>query len=106
MTDREGPFKPLNHVAIEDVCDQPHAAVADQRLAVGGYDSRRFLSAMLQGIEPQIYQVGGFRMAINAEDPALLVKFVEIGFFELGRKFSFQQTSHARGSSWATPVRK
>ncbi len=86
VADRQGAFQALDHLAVEDVRDQAHPAMADQRLAVGRDDSSRLLSPMLQRVQPQVNQVGGFGMAINAEDSALLVEVVQIGFFELGRK--------------------
>ena len=45
--------------------------------AVAGGDARAFLAAMLQRIEPEIGQVGRFRMAVDGEHAALLVQFIE-----------------------------
>ena len=46
--------------------------------AVAGGDAGAFLAAMLQRVEPQIRQVGGFGMAVDGEHAALLVEFVQI----------------------------
>ena len=42
-------------------------------------DARALLAAMLQRIEPEVRQLGRFRMAVDGEDAALVVEFVEHG---------------------------
>ncbi len=70
-------FEPLDHVFFESVGDQPHLAMGDQPLAVGGNDAARFLAAVLQRIEAQINHVGRFGMAIDAHNRALVMEFVQ-----------------------------
>ena len=69
-------FEPLDHIFFESVGDQPHLAVGDQPLAVGGNDAARFLAAVLQRIEPEINHVGRLGMAIDAHHRALVVEFI------------------------------
>ena len=54
----------------------------DQRLAVGRDDARRFLPAMLQRVQPEVREVGGLRMAVDAEHAALFMEAVELGLFD------------------------
>ena len=69
-------------VLVENVGDQSHPAMRDQRLTVGRDDSRRLLSAMLLRVEAEVREVGGLRMSIDAEHAALLVEDVEVRFFD------------------------
>ena len=61
----EAPCQVLDDVLFEDVRHQPHLTVRDEDLPVGGHDARGFLSAVLQGIEPQVHHVGGFGVILN-----------------------------------------
>ena len=45
-------------------------------LAVGGDDARAFLAAMLQRVEAVVSQLRGVRMAVNAEDAAIMFRIV------------------------------
>ncbi len=85
VADSGGALEAIDHVAVEDVGDETHPAMRDQRLAVGRDDSGGFLSAMLQRIHPQVGEIGGLGMAEDAEDAAFLVEGVEVGL--LGRDF-------------------
>lgn len=60
-------------------------------LAIARNDAGGFLPTMLQGIEPQIGEVGRFLMAVNTEDGAFVVKLVgsnqiEAGVIRRGRR--------------------
>ncbi len=45
-------------------------------MVAGGY-ARALLPAMLQGVEAQVGEIGGFRMAVDGEDTAFFAKFIE-----------------------------
>jgi hypothetical protein len=45
--------------------------------AVGRGDPATFLAAMLQGVEPEIGHIRGFRVTENPENAAFFVKFVK-----------------------------
>ncbi len=45
---------------VEHLGDQAHVAVDEDLLAVAGSDSRGLLSAVLQGVEPEVCEFGGF----------------------------------------------
>ena len=49
-----------------------------QRGAVGGDDAGGFLAAMLQGVEAQIGELGGFGVAEDAADTAVIVKVIVV----------------------------
>ena len=53
----------------------PH--VIGPQATVAGNNARALLSTMLQRIEPEVRQVGGLGMAINGENAAFLVEFIE-----------------------------
>jgi hypothetical protein len=48
---------------------------------VRGDNSATLLPTVLQGIQPQIGQVGSFRMIINAENSALFFRSVQFHYF-------------------------
>src|SRR5579863_2023889 len=56
--------------------------MSDQRFAVRRDNSRRFLPAMLQRIEAQVYEIGRLRMAEHAEHAALVMEGVDLGFVD------------------------
>ncbi len=64
MPNRAGAFELLDDRAVEDVGDQTHPAMRDQRLAVRRHDSRRLLPAMLLRVEPEVREVGRLRVSI------------------------------------------
>jgi hypothetical protein len=47
-------------------------------VAVGSGDAGRFLAAMLESIEAEIGLTRGVRMAVDSDNPALLVEFVTV----------------------------
>src|SRR5216683_2217968 len=105
VANRSRPFEPVDDLGIENVGDQSHPAMRDERLAVGRDDSGRLLPPMLQRIEAEIYQVGCLGMAIDAEDTAFLVEAVEIRLVtaDLDRKFArrHQRSLPGSASSWS-----
>ena len=46
--------------------------------AIGGDDTGRFLPAVLQGVQPEIGKLGGFGMAEDAADTAVIVKVIVV----------------------------
>ena len=60
----------------EDIGDMALAFFDMKLLAVIGHHSRRFLSAMLERVEAKIGKIGGFFVAVYAEDGTFVVKFV------------------------------
>jgi hypothetical protein len=45
-------------------------------LAIGGCDTRRFLAAMLEGIESEVSHSGSVRVTVDGDNAALFVQFV------------------------------
>ena len=74
------------HLGLKDLLHQAHALFQVQRGAIGRDDAGRFLAAVLQGVEPQIGELGGFGMAEDAADTAVIVEVivVEMGHDCLG----------------------
>ena len=64
----------LERLLVEGLRDQAHVLVHPHRLAITGCDPGALLPAVLQGIKPEIGQVGDvFAGRIDAKEPALLV---------------------------------
>ena len=83
VPDGAGAFELAQHVLVEDVGDQSHPAMGDERLAVGRYDASRFLPAMLQAVQAEIREVGRLGMPVDAEHSALLVETIEVGLLRV-----------------------
>ena len=79
VTDGAVPFQALDYVFFECVGDQAHLPVRDQAFAVGGNDAARFLTAVLERVEPQVDHVGRLGMAVDPHHCALVVKFIRHG---------------------------
>ena len=60
----------------EDICDQPHGLMLAQALAVGGDDARRFLSAMLKGVQSKIGELLRLGVGVDGDYAAFIAKFV------------------------------
>jgi hypothetical protein len=52
----------------EDVDDLTHAAVRSEPITVTRDDARTLLATVLQGMQPEIGDVGRFRMAKDSKD--------------------------------------
>src|SRR6266545_7699566 len=61
----------------EDVGHQAHRLVNGQAAAVAGRNAGRFLAPMLQGVQSQVAELGSLRVAVDRDDPALLMKLVQ-----------------------------
>ena len=48
-------------------------------VAVAGADAGALLPAVLQGVEAEVGQLGGFGMAVDGDHAALVVEFIEHG---------------------------
>ena len=74
VTDRDVPGEPAEHVFIEDARDQTHLAMTHDRGAVRYRDAGRFLTAMLQRVQPEIRVPRDFVSGgVDADDPARFV---------------------------------
>src|SRR3990172_8365147 len=78
VSDGDIPRRPRGARLGEDTGPRAHPLLHRDRLPVGTGDPRRFLAAMLQGIEPQIGEIGRLRMPVDAEDPALIPELVSL----------------------------
>jgi hypothetical protein len=65
----------------EHVADKAGMALRYELRAVIADDSRRFLSAMLKGMESERHELSRVGIAEDAENPAFLVEFVVEGCF-------------------------
>jgi hypothetical protein len=77
MTDGACTVQALDNVFFENIGDQAHLAMGDERPPVGGYNAARFLAAVLESVQAQVHHIGRLRMAIDSHDGAFFVKFVE-----------------------------
>ena len=114
VADGGGAGQPREHRGLKDFLHQAHAFFEMQRGAVGGDDAGGFLAAMLQGVESQIGELGGFGMAEDAADTAVIVKVIvvemshgcldarspRIGAFDGAGSRSRGATRRSRGSPW------
>lgn len=62
----------VQNLAIENLRHQSHALVNAKLPAVAGDDAGTLLAAMLEGVKAIIGQLGGIRVAINAEHAAIV----------------------------------
>ena len=79
VPDRRGSDQAADDVWVEDVGDQPEAAVRDQGVAARRDDSGRLLSAVLQRIERQVGEVRRLGVAEHADHTALFMEAIRVG---------------------------
>jgi hypothetical protein len=73
MADREVAGEALDHLAAgEGVADQAEPLLRVKPRAVEGDDAGGLLAAVLQSVQPERGDGGGFRVAENAEHAAFL----------------------------------
>ena len=77
VADGARPFQPADQFLVENIGDQPRAFVGQQGPTVGGGDPGRLLAAVLERIERQIGEIGGFGVAVHADDAAFFMEAVE-----------------------------
>ena len=95
MADRGIAGQALDHLAAgEGVADEAEPAFAVEARAVEGDDAGGFLAAMLQGVQAERGDGGGFGMAENAEHAAFLAQRVA---FEVVLQIDGRES----GSSWS-----
>ena len=70
--------QPLEIPALENAPDLPHPLLFDQAFAVARHDAGRLLPAVLEGVEPQVGQVGRLGMPEDPEKAALVVEAVVV----------------------------
>ncbi len=63
-------------VMAEDIGNQPHRLVLAQIFTVGGNDARRFLSAMLQGVQAEVGEFLRLGVGVDGYNAAFIAKFV------------------------------
>jgi len=63
---------------VEDVGDEAHAGDGLEDVVVNGYDSGAFLAAVLERVEGEVAEAGGLRVAVDADDAALLARLLVI----------------------------
>jgi hypothetical protein len=63
-------------VRLKNFIDLAHGLVRIEIDAVGRDDAGGFLAAMLEGVETEISELGGFGVGEDADDAALVVEMV------------------------------
>ena len=77
VADRGVPGQGADHrLAAEMIADQPERAMAVEQPAIEADDARRFLAAVLQGMEPEHAMCRGVVVTMDAEHAALLAQLV------------------------------
>ena len=76
MADRHVPGQLLEFMLAEDLADEAHPLAGLDGLAVAGADACALLAAVLQGVQAEVCQVGGLRVAEDRADAALLVEVI------------------------------
>src|SRR5690606_19931811 len=68
VADGVDPCEAIELALGEDVDDVSHAPVRDQLLIVTGDDAGALLTAVLQRVQPEVGELGGFGVPVNSED--------------------------------------
>src|SRR5260370_24610958 len=76
MAHRDRAHQLMENLAGEDLRNQPHAAMRAESPAVGRDDAGALLPAMLQRVKAVVSQLRGIRMAVNAEDTAVMFRII------------------------------
>jgi hypothetical protein len=76
MSDGRCAGQAVEPFGVEHVGDESHRALASQLSRVGRDDAAGFLPAMLERVESEIGEARGLRVAVDAEDAALVAKFI------------------------------
>src|SRR6266699_1220020 len=76
MAHRDRAHQLMEELAGKDLRNQAHAAMRAELSALGRDDARALLPAMLERKEPGERQLRGIRMAVNAEDPAVMFRII------------------------------
>ena len=78
VADGGGAGQARQHLRLKISCTRPMPFCRCSVGAVGGDDAGRFLAAMLQRVEAEIGELGGFGMAEDAADTAVIVKVIVV----------------------------
>ncbi len=66
----------LQHRFMKNVGNQPHALLNEKLLSISRHYPGRLLSTMLKRVQPQIGQIRGLFVTVDAEDRTLVVKLI------------------------------
>ena len=77
VPDGENTAQRSQYFMAEDIGNQTHGLVLAQAFAVRGDDARRFLSAMLEGVESEIGELLRLGMGVDGDHATFFTKFVE-----------------------------
>ncbi len=88
--------------------NETHRSVRIQVLAVAGHDSRGFLAAVLERMQPQVGHVGGLGMSEDAEHSTRIMEAVRL-LVETLRKITRGRILHDQASfetwhRWRVPL--
>jgi hypothetical protein len=72
---------------IEGVGHMTHRAHRAHAGAIGRDDTRAFLPAMLERVQPEVGQIGGLGISENSEDAAFVPEFIQHVFRVVPRLF-------------------
>ena len=78
VPDRRRPEQPGEGPLVERVRDVAHLARGAEPLAVARDDAGALLPAVLEGVQPEIGEVGRLGMVVDAEDAALVAELVHL----------------------------
>jgi hypothetical protein len=76
VTDGESAGQLVQHIAGEDLGHVAHGLVAVEISAIAGADASALLAAMLERIEAEVGELGGFGVPVDGDDAAFLVELV------------------------------
>src|SRR5260370_22883569 len=77
MADRDLPRQTAEYFRRKDIRHMAHALVAMDGAAVARSDAGALLPAMLQRVQTEISKIGGFGMAVNGENAALVMQLIK-----------------------------
>src|SRR5262249_19530367 len=70
LADGHAAGKQSEHFGVEGIRHQTHLPVAVKALPVGRGDAGRLLAPVLQGMQPEVGDIGGFIVSVDSEDSA------------------------------------
>src|SRR5262249_2145672 len=78
VADGDVPGQRLERALVERLGDVPHGARDAHLLAVGARDAGAFLAAMLEGVQPEVREIGCFGVPEDAENATLVFVFIQM----------------------------
>ena len=73
MADGQMARQAVQRRLVENVGHQAQALMLPHLIIIAGNDAARFLTPVLQGVQAEIRQAGGFGMAVDAKDAAVFL---------------------------------